>query len=158
MDRRKQVGSTTKVLDHQPEHDFLGRCTFRPFAGDLGIVVRTTGDRLGENGRVRRQAGDREVAYVRLEQAGVDHVPGDVIQPQTLAEVLKLRGRIHELSCVGLIAVKRYRRPWAPYWKNRRPVRPGTGYGCAGFAICDNNALSRLAATPTLRPARLATE
>src|SRR2546423_14733956 len=74
------------------------RCTgfSRLCLGANALVVGSgIADRLVENGRVRGQARDRELVDVTAQRAVVENFAGDVVQPETLAEVVQLLCLVH---------------------------------------------------------------
>ena len=69
--------------------------------GDLLVVGVAAGDRLVEDRRVGGEAGDRELLDVAAQGAVGQHRAGDVVEPEALAQVVQLRGRLHaeQLLC-----------------------------------------------------------
>ncbi len=106
VDRLEEIGRIAQVGERQLEEDPLGRrraySLLRDVAGaelgDLLVVGVTAGDRLVEDRRVGGEAGDRELVDVALQRAVGQHRAGDVVEPEALAHVVQLRGRLHESS------------------------------------------------------------
>ncbi len=62
---------------------------------DLLVVVGAAGQRLVEDRRVRRQAGDGKVGDVSRERPARQERAGDVVEPQALAGVVQSCCRVH---------------------------------------------------------------
>ena len=64
---------------------------------DRRIVLVVHGavlDRIVEDRRVRREPRHRELVDVALQRAAVQQLAGDVVEPQALAEIVELLGRL----------------------------------------------------------------
>ena len=93
VDRLEEVGgarrsSRASSKKSAPRADSI---PVRPVAqlGDLLVVGVAAGDRLVEDRRVGGEAGDRELVDVALQGAVVEHLAGDVVEPEALAEVVR---------------------------------------------------------------------
>src|SRR4029453_8064150 len=74
--------------------------------GDLLVVSVAARDRLVEDRRVGGQTGDRELLDVALQGAVGQHRAGDVVEPEALARLVQLRGRLHESSSFATSATR----------------------------------------------------
>ena len=114
VDRGEEVGGVAQVGERQLEEDPLGGRGADPLLGnraaaelgDLLVVGVAAGDRLVEDRRVRGQAGDRELLDVAREGAVAQHRAGDVVEPEALAQLVQLRGRLHESSSFAASATR----------------------------------------------------
>ena len=81
VDRREQVGGAREVFDRQLEEQRLVRKAAAHELANFRIVRTAVRDRVVEDGRVRGQAGDRQIVDVALERAAIEQVAGDVVEP-----------------------------------------------------------------------------
>ena len=110
-DVAEEVGRVAQVGEGQFEEDVLVRVGTRPVAalgrtadlGDLLVVGIARADRLFEDARVRGQPGDREVIDVPLQGARAEHVPGDVVDPEALAELVQFLRGLHVVGSLSLL-------------------------------------------------------
>ena len=101
-DRAEQVGGAAQVAQCELEEQVLAGTAFARKLGDLVVVEIAGADGLLEDGRVRGQAGDRELVDVALQAAVAEHLAGDVVDPHALAEgVQLLQIGIHGFSFVA---------------------------------------------------------
>src|SRR6266513_1843284 len=97
-DRTAQIGGPSQIFERQlHEERFTGFSRLCLVANAL-VVGGGIADRLVENGRVRGQARDRELVDVTAQRAVVENFAGDVVQPETLAEVVQLLCLVHGRS------------------------------------------------------------
>src|SRR5262249_40387478 len=69
---------------------------------DGGVVVAALGDRVVEYSRVRGEPGDRKLVDVALQRAARQQRACDVVQPDALADLVKLLGRFHICSLLSI--------------------------------------------------------
>ena len=86
--RRKSSSASSK---NSASPDLPRRAAF----ADAGVVGVAGADRLVEDRRVGRQAGDRQLVDVARQRAVVEHLARDVVEPKALAEIVKSLGRFH---------------------------------------------------------------
>ena len=105
MDRREQFGGLGEVLDGELEEQRLPRLAGTDQAPDLRVVRCAVRDRVVEDRRVRGQARDRQLVDVPLQRAAAQQVAGDVVEPETLPQVMQpfrcLHRRISLVSVSG---------------------------------------------------------
>ena len=98
----EEVGGSRQVAQRQLEEEIFAGAAGTGERRDLLVVGVALADGVLEDGRVRGQAGDRELADVARERPVVEHLPGDVVEPQALAEGLQLSGvGVHECLLEG---------------------------------------------------------
>src|SRR5690348_9669153 len=51
-----------------------------------------------EDGRIGRQSGDRKLVYVTAKPARSQQVPRDVVEPETLAEIVQCSRGFHSVT------------------------------------------------------------
>ena len=90
----EQVGGPAQVLDRELEEQRLALDPGRRLLADR-VVVEAAADRLVEDRRVRREPGDRVLVDVALDHAVVEHLAGDVVEPEALTEVVEVLGCGH---------------------------------------------------------------
>ena len=111
--RREQVSGPPQVAQGEfEEHLLVGRAGRFP-GRDVAVVVGAGLDGLVEDRRVGGEPGDRVLADVVRERAGVEQAAGDVVQPQALARLVQLLRRLHGdlLVCAGHGATSRRAAP-----------------------------------------------
>ncbi len=93
MDRPEQVGGLGEVLQRELEERLLlGLAALEPVLDGL-VVIGAVLDGVVEDRRVGGQPGDRELVDIATQQAGLEHVARDVVEPQALAQIVQgLRG------------------------------------------------------------------
>src|SRR5205085_8888740 len=87
MDRSEQVGSLSQIVTRELEERGLDRSPRIGGLVDRLVVPVAPTDRLIVDRRVRREPGDRELVDVALERPFREHVAGDVVEPDALAQV-----------------------------------------------------------------------
>jgi hypothetical protein len=115
--RRSAEGSTPLALQKKGPHcrplppTRLRRSDHAlfPLFKDGDVIVRAILDRVVENRLVGRQPGNGQFVDIVLEQAAVQEVPRNMVEPQALAQVVKFVGRFHrvisrELHCRASVA------------------------------------------------------
>src|SRR6266581_1478020 len=80
------VAGIADVLLGQTPEDLLRIVYLAEGSANLFVVETALRDRLLEDGRVRGDADDRVVAHQPLELAGLEHLAGEKVDPDTLAE------------------------------------------------------------------------
>ena len=85
-DRAEHVAGVADVLLGQTPEDLLRIVYPAEGSANLFVVETALRDRLLEDGRVRGDADDRVVAHQPLELAGLEHLAGEKVDPDTLAE------------------------------------------------------------------------
>jgi hypothetical protein len=98
-DREELVGRATQVVDRELEERLLAGGAAAGAAEDALVVGAAARERVGEDRRVRRQAGDAELADVTVERPVVEQVAGDVVEPEALARLVQVLRRVHRYSC-----------------------------------------------------------
>src|SRR5262249_18454159 len=93
VDRTEDVGRGLDVFDHQVPKHVLGLLAGAHQLDHRLVVVRRAADRLVEDGRVRGHTGHALVAQAR-KLAGRDQLTADVVQPERLADLAQLSGRV----------------------------------------------------------------
>src|SRR5690606_41867914 len=121
---------------------------------DARVVVLAAADGLVEDGWVRRQPGQAVLADPAFQGAVVEHPPGDVVQPEALADgAQRLEVRIHHASqYVRCLSMARCL-PRADRASSRRPpcAAPRPGPSCRSRT----SPLAQAGPAPGPRPARL---
>src|SRR5437016_1339693 len=101
-DRTEQIGSSAQIFERQLHEQRFTGLSRLCLVADAVVVGGAVADRLVENGRVRGQPRDRELVHVAAQSAIVEDLTGNVVQPETLAEVMQLLGLVHVRSwCVA---------------------------------------------------------
>jgi hypothetical protein len=88
VDGLEQPRGIPQVRQGQLEEGLLVEHPALAELDDVLVVRIAATDRLVEDGRVGRQPGDRQLVYVALQGSVAEHVPGDVVEPQALAELV----------------------------------------------------------------------
>ena len=103
--RAKQVGGAAQVGNGQVEEQRFARLALGRAVRD-GRVIRVRGaDGVLEDGRVRGQPGNRILRDVARQRAAVEQRAGDVVEPETLAQFVKLVRRFHGVSFAGRVGL-----------------------------------------------------
>ena len=90
-DGTKEVGRTRQVFERQVEEELFGGLA--PLRSPDGRVVGgALADGVVEDGGVRGEPRDGQLVDVASERAALEKVTGDVVEPETLAEVVELSG------------------------------------------------------------------
>jgi len=82
MDSGKEVGGPGQVLDGQFEEQFLAGAAGSHLLGNRGVVGGGVFDRQIEDRRVGSEARYRELVDIAGKRAVVEHVAGDVVEPE----------------------------------------------------------------------------
>jgi hypothetical protein len=81
VDRAKEVGRLLQIGDGEPEEQVLARNPALGHRLDIQVVSGALGDGVVEDGRIRREAGDRQRIDVSLERPRGEQIPGDIVEP-----------------------------------------------------------------------------
>ena len=134
-DRPEEIGGLGQVGKRDIEEQRFARRALGEQIADRGVIGRAALDRVIENGRVRGKARHRPFVDITLQRAAGEEIVGDVVEPDALAEVVKLLGRFHVVTIevdalkVGLkvdfeeIADPRNRQDRAEDWQRARQGR-----------------------------------
>ena len=95
VDRPKQIGSLSEVLQRQLKEQRLARFPFLQFLADRVVIIVTVLDGVVEDRGVRSQPRDREILDVAMERAAGQQAAGDVVEPETLAHFVQFLSRFH---------------------------------------------------------------
>ena len=96
VDRQEQIGGARQVLDRQLEEQRLVAQALAHAASRSPRRTRSPSPiGLLEDRRVGGEAGDRQLGDHLGEPPAVEHVAGDVVDPQALAGVVQLLCRLH---------------------------------------------------------------
>ena len=108
VDAAEGVGRAAEVGDRELEEDRLRVEALALKPGDLLVVGLPAADRLVEDRRVGGQPGDVQVADVAVQGAVVEDPPGDVVEPDALAQVVELLRGLHfpstSLACSATLS------------------------------------------------------
>src|SRR5262249_49117193 len=88
-DGSKKVGRPNDIFEGQLKEKCFAGFALGESVADGSIVGGAVLDGVIEDGRVGSQPGHRELIDVALESSFVQQIAGDVIQPETLAQVVK---------------------------------------------------------------------
>src|SRR5205085_7847708 len=89
-DGTEQIAGIADVFLGQVPEDLLGLVELVEAGANLLVVEVALGDRLLEDGRVRGDADDRVIPHQPLELAGLQHLTGEEVDPDALAELREL--------------------------------------------------------------------
>ena len=95
VDRAEQIGGPREILERQLEEQRLAGLALVQLFADRGVVGAAVLDRVVEDRRIRGEPGDRKLVDVALERAAVEQVARDVVEPETLAQVVEQLGGFH---------------------------------------------------------------
>ena len=65
-------------------------------------LTEAPGYGMVEDGGVGGEPGDRQLVDVALERAAIQQVARDIIEPETLAQVMEQLGRFHDFTSGGI--------------------------------------------------------
>src|ERR1700734_1090931 len=95
MNRSEKIGGPGQVLQRQFEEQILSGESCPDKASNLRVVRFAAGDRMLKDSGIRGQTCNRKLVDVFLQRAVVEYVAGDVVEPQTLTEIMKFLRRFH---------------------------------------------------------------
>ena len=102
VDRSEQIGGLREILERQLEEQLLARLTLVELFADRGIVGGAVFDRVVEDRRIRSEPGHRQLVDIALECAAVQQIARDVVEPETLAQVVEQLGCFHFATSVKI--------------------------------------------------------
>ena len=102
VDGSKQIGGLGEVLQRQIEEERLARFSFRQIFADRGVVSGAVLDGVVEDRRIRGQPRHRQLVDVALERAAGQQIARDVVEPETLAQVVEQLGCFHFVTSVKI--------------------------------------------------------
>ncbi len=89
VDWLELVGGPGDVLQSQVKKECLVRFALAQLFADCGIVSTTVLDGMIENRGIRSKPRHRKFGDIALERAAVQQIACDVIEPDTLAQIVK---------------------------------------------------------------------
>jgi hypothetical protein len=98
VDRSEQVRRLRAVLQSDLEEQFFPGLAFRDFALDGVIVVAAVLDRMVEDRGIGREPGDRKLVDIPAEHTSAQQIPGDVVEPETLAQIMQDSSGFHVVT------------------------------------------------------------
>ena len=98
----EKVGRPAEVVQRQLEEEGYGRDPVSDLRADRRVVGGAVLDRVIEDRRVRGETGHRQLVDVPLERPAIQQVAGDVVEPQTLAQLVKPLGCLHHVTVPGI--------------------------------------------------------
>src|SRR5438046_5712138 len=101
MDGSKQVCGLGEVLESQFKEQFFIGLAFLELLANRCVIGGALLDSVLENCRVRGQPRHRQLVNVVLKRAARQQVAGDVVEPETLAQV------VEQLSCFHRVTSKK---------------------------------------------------
>ena len=103
VDGPEQRGGAGDVLERQIEEKILARLAFAQLLADRGVVCAAVLDGVVEDRGIRGQSRHRQLVYVAFERAAIQQVARDVVEPDTLAQIVKLLRcfRFHHVTSFG---------------------------------------------------------
>ena len=102
VDRSKQIGGPREILERQLEEQLLARLTLVELFADRGIIGGAVFNRVIEDRRIRSEPGHRQLVDIALQCAGVQQVACNVVEPETLAQVVEQLGCFHFATSVKI--------------------------------------------------------
>src|SRR6476620_359370 len=97
-DGSKQIGRPREILECQLEEQPLSGLTLIKFLADRSIVRAAVFNRVVEDRRVRSEPGHRQLVDIAFQCAGVQQVACNIVEPQTLAQVVEQLGCFHLIT------------------------------------------------------------
>src|SRR5690606_767164 len=91
---QEDVAGDLDILYHQRLDDLVDRLALAGECRDVGVVIRRTGDRLLEDGRIGRHPAKAFVLVQRGERTGGQQVAGDEVVPRALAQCAESGERV----------------------------------------------------------------
>src|SRR5439155_13831927 len=98
VDGAEQIGGLREILECQLEEQLLRRLLLLELFADRGIVGGAVFDGVVEDRRIRGEPRHRQLVDIALEGAAGEQVAGDVVEPETLAEVVEQLGGFHRVT------------------------------------------------------------
>ena len=95
VDRSKQIGGPREILECQLEEQILARLTLVELFADRRVVSGAVFDGVIEDRRIRSEPRHRQLVDIALERAAVQQIACDVVEPETLAQVVEQLGCFH---------------------------------------------------------------
>ena len=100
-DRPQQIGRLRQVLPCEREEEVLAGLPLARQGADRLVVETAVGDGMLEDRGVRGQPRHRQLGDVPCQRAVRQDFPGDVVEPEALAELVEPSGiRVHHFSLV----------------------------------------------------------
>ena len=96
MNLCKQIRCARKILNRQFKKKCLARQAGRAEPANLRVVPRTLRNCVIEDRGIGSQPGDRQRIDVTLERSGIEQVSCDVVEPETLGDVVQMLSSFHE--------------------------------------------------------------
>ena len=122
MDRPEEIGGLGQILAGELEEELFAGETGRGLGMDR-VVVGAALDGLIEDRGIAGEAGDRKLFDVIPKGAVLQQLPGDVVEPEALAQVMESFGGVHGYLLPPAAAVAAPSSVGMSY-SSRSPIRP----------------------------------
>jgi hypothetical protein len=99
--RLEEVGRPRQIGHGQSEKDLLRRLRRRGFAHDFFVIISAVFYGMIEDRRVRGKPGERELVDIAAQGAIVQQSSRDIVEPETLSDVMQRFCGFHDVCCLG---------------------------------------------------------
>src|SRR4029077_12119081 len=93
-------GSTGQIRESKSKEQLLRGFPLGCLVQDVAIIIRAALDRVIEDCRIRRKSRDRKVVDVPPQRAAFQQIAGNVVEPETLAELVERLRWVHSATCM----------------------------------------------------------
>ena len=111
MHSAEQRRRAREVFQRQFEEQVLARFAGLHLLQNRRVVIRAVLNCMVENGRIGSESGYRQVVNIVFKSAAIQHLARNIVEPDTLTQVMERFGGLHWYSNLPLIYGVDFRGP-----------------------------------------------